>query len=82
MTSQADAFHHAGRVLDAAEAWQRGDQPSTWTALGGVPVAHLALTLLTLVDLLAQALSNQTGVPAQRLLVDMRAEMLRGEHDG
>jgi hypothetical protein len=80
MTSQADAFHYAGKVLDAAEAWQRGDQPSTWQALDGVPVAHIALGLLTLTDLLAEELSTKTGVPAQRLLMGMRTEMLKGEH--
>ena len=78
---QADAFHYAGKVLDAAEAWHRGDKPATWEALQGVPIAHVVLALLTLTDLALAAVEERTGVPATQMLRAARAEMLKGEHD-
>ena len=66
--------------MDAAIAWHGGDEEGTWLALAGVPISHLALTLLTSTSLLAEAVENQTGVPADRLLTDIRAELLKGEH--
>ena len=81
MTRQQDMYAYAGRALDAAMAWQRGDEPATKQALDCVPRGYVALALLTLSAVLAEQIEQVTAIPAQQVLSTARAEMLKAEHE-